>query len=266
MSAGWYKRRRGILEHLKAGTIGLLDLAIHDFLNLNANLIVGSDCSIPPGVCFSSAAAIYALCPREVSERTIRRSLEHLEKIGWIKRWQERGKRGNYPILIVRSSVHDMSGVEYRVSGLETTDWRNPVLIPAADRPHFGSMLSGHREERVENREKRNQKHAAATADAAQPVAAFQSQLLIVNTAQDAKLADVYPWVDRPREYQKMALWIEANRPGRKVRNPLAFCQNWFNKIPCPSTKGGTYAAKPSLNEAIAATLDAAYGRPAKPN
>jgi hypothetical protein len=156
MSAGFYKRRRGILEHLESGKIGLLDLAIHDYLNLNANLLIGSDCSVPPGVCFSSAVAIHALCPREVSERTIRRSLAHLEHIGWIKRWQDCGKRGNYPILVCRASVHDMSAVEYRVNGVETTDWRNPVLTLAAHRPHSGPMLSGYREKRIENREQKN--------------------------------------------------------------------------------------------------------------
>lgn len=141
------------LEHLEAGTIGLLDLAIHDYLNLKANLIIGTSCSTPPGVCFSSAVAIHALCPTEISERTVRRSLEHLERIGWIKRWPIRGKRGNYPILVCRASVHDLSGVEYRVNGLETTNWRNPVLILAALCPHSGPSLSGSRE--VESREER---------------------------------------------------------------------------------------------------------------
>jgi hypothetical protein len=153
LSGGFYKRRRGILEHLESGTIGLLDLAIHDYLNLRANLLIGSGCSTPPGVCFSSAVAIHALCTTEISERTVRRSLEHLERIGWIKRWPIRGKRGNYPILVCRASVHDLSGIEYRVNGLETTNWRNPVLIPAALCPHFSPSLSGSRE--VESGERR---------------------------------------------------------------------------------------------------------------
>jgi hypothetical protein len=153
MSRGYYKRRRGILEHLENGTIGLLDLAVHDYLSLKANLLIGSDCSIPPGVCFTSAVAIHALCPREISERAVRRSLAHLVKIGWIKRWHIRGKSGNYPILVCRASVHDVSGVEYRVNGLETVDWRRPVLVLAALCPQSSSGLSGYREERVENRE-----------------------------------------------------------------------------------------------------------------
>jgi hypothetical protein len=83
-------------------------------------------------------------------------------------------------------------------------------------------------------------KSAEAAKPAAPPVA-FRSPLLIVSEAQDAKLADVFTWVDRPQEYKKMDLWLSANRPGRKVRNTLAFCQNWFNKIPCPATsqRGG---------------------------
>lgn len=239
MSAGFYKRRRGILEHLEAGTIGLLDLAIHDYLCLKINGVRGSECSIPAGVCFTSAAAIYAVCPKEVAERTIRRSLEHLEAIGWIKRWTVPGKHGNYPVLVARASVHDVSGNEYRVNAEATTDWRFPVYVSGEEAARSargdGRGSSAYREERVENGEGRK-KQSAATAKAAPPVA-FQSLLLIVNETQDTKLADTYPWVNRQQEYRKMDLWLTANRPDRKVRNPLAFCQNWFNKIPCPTTR-----------------------------
>jgi hypothetical protein len=166
MSNGWYKRRRGIFEHLESGKIGLIDLAVHDVLCLKMNAVIGSDCSIPPGVCFSSAVAIHQLCAKkEVSERTIRRSLEHLEKIGWIKRWISRGEKGNYPILICRGSVHDLSAVEYRVNGLETTDWRNPVFIPAAEPPGTVRDLSGYREERSEKERKPRAAKPAAPAD-----------------------------------------------------------------------------------------------------
>jgi len=159
MSSGFYKRRRGILEHLENGTIGLLDLAIHDYLCLKINAIRGSECSIPAGVVFTSSAAIYAVCPREVSERTVRRSLEHLDKIGWIKRWTTPGKHGNYPVLVARASVHDLSGNEYRVNAEATTDWRFPVYVSgeesASTRRGGGRGLSANREERVENREER---------------------------------------------------------------------------------------------------------------
>ncbi|HXM93101.1 MAG TPA: hypothetical protein VOA64_02430 [Candidatus Dormibacteraeota bacterium] len=96
----------------------------------------------------------------------------------------------------------------------------------------------------------------AATARAAQPVA-FHSSFFVVTQDQDLKLADTYPWIDRQQEYKKMALWIEANRTGRKVRNTLAFCQNWFNKIPCPKNgKGGlTNAERRTLNNLEASGL-----------
>ena len=87
MSGGFYKRRRGILEHLEAGRLSLLDSGVHDYLCLNANQIVGNGSLTPPGEVRTSAAAIAAGCPRQYSpERAIRRSLERLEKIGFIKR------------------------------------------------------------------------------------------------------------------------------------------------------------------------------------
>lgn len=155
---GFYKRRRGILEHLEAGRISLLDLAVHDFLNLKANLVVGNGCSIPAGICITSAAAIHATCPRQISERAVQRSLKHLQGIGWIKTWKVRGKRGNYPVLVCRASVHDLSGNEYRVNGEGTIDWRRPVLVSAGEvssvASEADSKLSGDREVRNENREK----------------------------------------------------------------------------------------------------------------
>jgi hypothetical protein len=164
---GFYKRRRGILEHLEAGTISLLDLAVHDYLNLKANLVVGSGSSLPPGVCITSATAIRATCPSQISERAIQRSLEHMEGIGWIRRWNVRGKRGNYPILICRASVHDLSGNEYRVNGEATKDWRNPVLDPVGDLSALSSgadaKLSGDREVRTEKKEAEEAETASAS-------------------------------------------------------------------------------------------------------
>lgn len=158
MSTGFYKRRRGILEHLEAGTISLLNLAVHDYLNLKANLVIGGNSSLPAGVSKTSARAIHAMCPAQISEKAIQRSLAHLENIGWIKRWKVQGKHGNYPVLICRGAVHDASGNEYRVNGEETTDWRNPAYLRVGDlsvnRDRAVQLLSTDREERKKNREK----------------------------------------------------------------------------------------------------------------
>ena len=162
MSEGFYKRRRGIIEHIEAGSIDLLESGIHDYLSLKANLLIGSSCSIPVGVCFTSAPAIHAHCKR-VSERTIQRCLEHLESIGWLRTWKTPGKRGNYPTLLCRASVHDLTGNEYRINGEKTVDWRHPVYEPVGEVSgkcrHSGGALSGHREGRQEKREKRQKQH-----------------------------------------------------------------------------------------------------------
>lgn len=147
--SGWYKRRRGVLEHLEAGHISLLDLAVHDLICLRANSVVGNGSALPAGVWFGSSKAIHALCPRNISERAIRRSLEHLGKIGWIKRWLDQGKHGNYPILIARFSVRDLSGKEYMVSAEQTVDWREPKLVVSGDCHELGHELTSNKEIRT---------------------------------------------------------------------------------------------------------------------
>jgi hypothetical protein len=163
VSTGFYKRRRGILEHLEVGTISLLDLAVHDYLSLKANLVIGGCSFLPAGVCKTSAVAIHATCPSQVNEKAIQRSLAHLENIGWIKRWNVQGKHGNYPILICRASVHDLSGKEYRVNGEETTDWRSPVYVPVGELSLKGER-SGHLEstDREEKGKKERKKKTTA--------------------------------------------------------------------------------------------------------
>lgn len=169
MSASFYKRRRGVVDHIEAGTIDLLEDGIHDYLSLKANLVTGNGYALPAGVVSTSAPALHAHCKR-VSERTIQRLLNHLEKIGWLKfsPWRTPGKRGNYMVLICRASVHDLSGKEYRVNGEKTKDWRQPVYEPvgevSASCPSSDGEVSAYREERVERQEKtRLQKPQAST-------------------------------------------------------------------------------------------------------
>src|SRR5262249_27447867 len=49
------------------------------------------------------------------------------------KTWKTPGKHGNYPVLLCRASVHDLTGNEYRVNGASTTDWRTPVYEPVGE-------------------------------------------------------------------------------------------------------------------------------------
>lgn len=165
---GFYKRRRGIVEHIESGTIDLLENGIHDYLSLKANLLIANGYHLPAGVVSISAPALCALC-KGISERTIQRKLAHLEEIGWLKfsTWRTPGKRGNYLALLCRASVHDLLGNEYRVNGALTTDWRHPVYEPvggvSVNCRHSGVALSGNREVREEREEA--EEAAAALSD-----------------------------------------------------------------------------------------------------
>ncbi len=135
---GWYPRRRGILEHLESGKISLLDAAVHDVLCLWADH--------KTGVCMGSAEKIRALCPAEISYKSVQRSLAKLDRLAWIKRWMVKGRRGNYPILICKwfvrglpkgISVHDttcdLSMTWWSTNGDRTTDWRDVQFDPVHD-------------------------------------------------------------------------------------------------------------------------------------
>jgi hypothetical protein len=168
LSVGFYKRRRGILEHIECGEIDLLESGIHDYLSLKANLLIGSPSSIPVGIVFTSAPAIHAHCKR-VSERTIQRCLAHLEEIGWLKTFRSPNQRGNYPSLICRASVHDLSGNEYRINADATTDWRDPVYEAVGqvspETSNVVGKVAGLREKRTrEQRAEGKQTSAAAFA------------------------------------------------------------------------------------------------------
>src|SRR5581483_6812281 len=192
MNPGFYKRRRGILEHLESGEIGLIDLAVHDFLCLKMNGVKAANCHIPPGIVFTSSKAIYAQCPKgDISERGIRRSLERLEKLGWIKRWIVDGKHGNYPVLIARATVHDEAGTEYRINAQATTDWKQPVLYKVPDsatsRPRGVHEVSTSRP-LIENRELRIEKKNKNIPSPSAPVlVGFDSFWNIFPRKQDKK-------------------------------------------------------------------------------
>ena len=133
--AGWYARRRGLLQHLDEGTISLLDLAVHDFLCLIADH--------RNGVARASAAKIKALCSADISLRAIQRSLARLEEISWIKRFRVHGKRGNYAVVIGKYFVTDPS-LKWKSVNLErTTDWRS-VQFDAVTDPSFVDEVSCH--------------------------------------------------------------------------------------------------------------------------
>jgi hypothetical protein len=218
MSAGYYKRRRGVIEHIENGTIDLLENGIHDYLNLKANLVIGSPCSIPVGVCFTSAPALHAYCCR-VSERTLQRILEHMEAIGWLKTFKTAGKRGNYPTLLCRASVHDLSGNEYRINGAKTTDWHHPVYEPVGEVsgscPETGGTLSGDREVRSEKGELRKKKEAAG-----QPARDLELWNLI--NVRPEKM---------PGPFRELCEQLYANKNGQPLSEFVGVCMDGWEAL-----------------------------------
>lgn len=283
MSAGFYKRRRGILEHIDAGAIDLLESGIHDLLLLRANLLIGSACSIPIGVCFTSAPAIHAHC-RRVSERTIQRCLEHLEELKFLKTWKTPGKRGNFPVLVCRASVHDLSGNEYRINGAKTVDWRKPVFEPVGEvspeRLNPVGSLSGNRELRAESGEKNKTQNAGTVTGEANleletreaGFSVFWDRWPRRQAKPDARRA----WMKIPvSEYSPIMAGLEKYRTSeqwtRGVIPHPATClkeKRWEDED-IPQSVGGANGAnmhaiggrKPSREENFKTTLRAGYGQ-----
>jgi hypothetical protein len=119
----------GACEHIESGEISLFDDGLHDFICMKAQHRVGNGSAIPPGVWVGSARAIWLLTRRQDEERKVRRSLEKLERLGWIKRWVKQGQNGDYPILIARLVVRDQEGNDFSVNAEATKDWKHPVLV-----------------------------------------------------------------------------------------------------------------------------------------
>lgn len=130
MGRAFYRRRMGACEHIESGEIALFDDGLHDFICMKAQHQVGNSSAIPPGVWIGSARAIWLLTRRQDEERKIRRSLEKLERLSWIKRWHRQGEAGDYPILINRLVVRDQEGNDFSVNAEATEDWKHPVLVP----------------------------------------------------------------------------------------------------------------------------------------
>ena len=178
-----------------------------------------------------------------------------MEEIGWIKTWPQRA--GNYPVLLCRASVHDLSGNEYRINADATTDWKHPVYEPVGELsdgcPQVVGKVAGLREERVENREWREKKSTAQ----APPSLSFSGQHLSVTTKQDALLGEAFPWIDRPAEYRKADSWLEAN-PERRPKKANRFLHNWFSRISQPNGGSNGKSKKLTGDDLTAANLKAA--------
>lgn len=155
MSEGFIQIRRGLLDHAETGSVGLSDLGVYLMIHLQAHY--------ETGIWIGSAAKLAATAPRDSDDRAIRRSLENLERVGFIKRFMVQGKRGNYPVLINKYEPQSGAMKGKRLNADLTTDWRHPVYkscrevsvrCPRGVREDASILKEEVKEQRKERREK----------------------------------------------------------------------------------------------------------------
>jgi hypothetical protein len=152
MASGYYKRRRGIYQHLETCSLNLLDLALHDWLCGHAQPFMGQN--VPAGVWLGSSMVIYEKTGRdpEFNPRRIRRRLERLEELNYIRKF--RINKTTFAYVVNKQTVYSVTGSEYLVNAVETTDWRHPKyevdLLVTGSRPAPMSNIRDYRDKETE--------------------------------------------------------------------------------------------------------------------
>jgi hypothetical protein len=228
---GFYRRRRGVLEHLQSGFITLFDAAIHDFVCLNAQSRVATGSRIPGGVWFGSARLIFLLTGRCEQERRIQRSLSKLETLGWLKRFHTQGKRGDYPILVERFVVSDGAGHDFRVNAAETTDWQHPILEPierhVSDLSVKRRQTDGGASPLLQDMDKERRREQSSTpAQAPSQEANFIAALLKEKILQNDPKARITSQQEQKWSQDADLLMRRDGRSEREIREVIAWCQH----------------------------------------
>ena len=235
MGKAFYRRRLAVLEHLKAGTITIFDDGLHDIMCMKAQHQVGNGSAIPPGVWIGSSHSLWLDTGRCVPERMIRRHMEKLESIRWIKRWIKQGRNGDYPILISRLVVRDKDGNDFSVNAEATTDWKHPVLVPLPDprrdvtvrRPRRDREVSGNLiDSRLEDENTLSPSEKETRLQAIRPIAELLAQRILENDPKCAlknektKELRIQSWTIHLERMQRIDDWT-----GEEIRQVIEFSQ-----------------------------------------
>jgi hypothetical protein len=117
---GYVPKRRGVLDHLQARRLTLLEYGAYDAIILLADKASGR--------WWGSAKALAALCGAgDLTERQARHILESLANKGYIRRFATPRAHGNYPILIDKYLVTFGALSGLRLNAATSDDWRKPV-------------------------------------------------------------------------------------------------------------------------------------------
>ncbi len=167
MASGYYKRRRGIYQHLETCSLNLLDLALHDWLCGHAQPFMGQN--VPAGVWLGSSTVIYEKTGRDpdFNPRRLRRRLERLEELNYIRKF--RINKSTFAYVINKQTVYSVTGEEYLVNAEQTTDWRQPRYEPdrlvTGSRPADDLLVTGKRPAPMSNIRDYRDKETEETVD-----------------------------------------------------------------------------------------------------
>jgi hypothetical protein len=213
---GFIPLRRGILEHLEQGRLSGNEFLAYVLMILRADS--------KTGIWFGGALALSAFSGGFLSGRTARRVLEGLETKGYIKRFSEPGRRGNYPVLINFYEVTQGARSGHRLNAEQTTDWRHPVYEGGASKRRGDDLLS------TIDKDNNKKTLGAEQAPLIPERLIFDGHHLKISERQDGILAAAFPGVDRQAEYRKMDSWLEAN-PQRRTKKRKTTGHWWFQRI-----------------------------------
>jgi hypothetical protein len=124
-SAGYAIIRAGILEHLCRGDLGFPELGIYIAIHLQADF--------RSGVWWGSAPKLLAAAPRGTTLRDVQRWMETLRRIGFLRPFNVRGKKGNYAVLIDKYNVRTGALKGSRLNAWKSESWRSPCYESCAD-------------------------------------------------------------------------------------------------------------------------------------
>jgi hypothetical protein len=129
---GFYRRRRGVYEHMEIGSLGWLDIAIHDWLCGHAKAVMNKD-KYPAGVWLGSVRVMWDKAGRDpnVSLRQLQRHVLKLEKLGYFRRFTV--NKTTDAFVMHKLIVSDLTQTDYVVNAEETTDWTQPKYEAVAN-------------------------------------------------------------------------------------------------------------------------------------
>ncbi len=231
MFSGYVKSRRGILEHLRSGKITKEEYTIFDILVKLADPSTGG--------WIGSAKAIAGNF--NFSMRITRRTLETLERKGYIKRFTKPGKHTNYPILINKYDVTQGSKQGTRLNAAATIDYDYPVYESCQHEGEDGGQLW--EQHKSPKREKKLEKEKEKKTNP--PSVVFRCEFFEVEEELHKALEEAYPAVDLIREYKKARAWVLST--GRRYKKYGRFLRNWIDN----ASKGYKFAEKGSTESAV---------------